>query len=365
MAKSQKDSTKPDAGPSANGDGYYEQVVQSLSSGVLTVDAAGKVLTVNAAAMQHLNLAAEALAPGETLHALPNAEPFQGLFLEVKGTGKAVNRREITLDLEGEGVRQLGLSASPLDGPQPFNGVIFLFTDLTELRRLERAAELNRQLAALGELTAGVVHELRNPLSVISGMAELMLRRADKDDGMRKSAETILKETLNLERSISRFLGFTRPYDVHLGPCKPAVVADRAVQLCRRRADRSGTRLESQVAGDLPDIEADADRLAQALANIINNGMDAAGATGCVSLATRYDTGDGRVVFEIVDTGPGIDVKPGEDIFAPFFTNKEGGTGLGLTIVHRIVAAHRGLVSCDNAPGVGARFQIRVPLSEE
>ncbi|MDZ4859582.1 MAG: ATP-binding protein [Candidatus Hydrogenedentes bacterium] len=336
-----------------------EEIIQSLSSGVIAVDRAGAIITVNAAACEFLGANQGALNAGVRLADIPHAEPLANLLEEIMRKGQTVSRHEIMLNCPGGEVKQIGLSAALHRGPTPFDGVVVLFTDMTERLRLERSAELNRQLAALGELTAGVVHELRNPVSVISGLAELLIRKLEPGDGKHDAAQTILREARELERSISQFLGFARPFELQMANCSPTDIVDRTVQLCRRKAEHNSIEIESSSFEPAPAIRADLLRVAQALSNIVNNAIDAVPAGGKVSLRASND-GD-KIVFEVLDNGPGINLRPGEDLFAPFFTTKEGGTGLGLTIAHRIITAHGGLVSYDNRPEGGASFIVRLP----
>lgn len=339
-----------------------EQIINSLSSGVIAVDRAGRIITGNPAAFEFLGVSPESLGTGAKLDDIPHAQPLADVLANIMRSGQAVSRHEITLSFPNGVIKQIGLSASLHRGPSPFDGVIVLFTDMTERLRLERSAELNRQLAALGELTAGVVHELRNPVSVISGLAELLVRKLEPGDSRREAAQTILRETRELERSISQFLGFARPFELQIGNCAPTDIVDRTVQLCRRRAEHNNVRINSTTGADLPPIRADLYRFAQALSNIVNNAIDAEPNGGTVVL-NAYDDTD-ALVFEVLDHGPGIRLRPGEDLFAPFFTTKEGGTGLGLTIAHRIITAHNGTVSYANRPQGGAGFTIRLPKTQ-
>src|SRR3990172_9566639 len=144
------------------------QVINSLTSGVIVLDKDGVILAANRAATQHLQIDESMLRTGSCLEAEERCNPLLEVFREVLQTKRPIYRRDILFALENGTKQEVGLSASLLKGPETFNGVIFLFTDMTERRNLERAAEINRQLAALGALTAGVVHELRNPVSVIS-----------------------------------------------------------------------------------------------------------------------------------------------------------------------------------------------------
>ncbi|HOS01714.1 MAG TPA: ATP-binding protein [Candidatus Hydrogenedentes bacterium] len=341
---------------------YYQQIIDGLSSGVIALDRNGMVLCANPSACTHLHTTQESLRPGARFEDLPLAGPLVDIVREIADTHEPVSRRELVLTLESGEKKEIGLSASLLKGPEAFNGVVFLFTDMTERRALERAAELNRQLASLGELTAGVVHELRNPLSVISGMAELLMRKLRDDPEMLRNAEMILEEVGELERSIGLFLGFARPFfDLQPAMCSPGDIAQRAAKLCRKRALDKKAVLRVSVDPDPPMMHADVARAAQALVNILNNAIDAVEAdSGRVDLRVYSDRA--FVVFEVIDNGPGLHLAPGEDLFAPFFTLKEGGTGLGLSIVHRIVTAHGGEISYANRPEGGLQFSMRLPI---
>lgn len=336
----------------------HEQIVASLSSGVLAMDAAGCVLTANAAAAQIIGLEPEALAPGASLAAHESALHFIELAREVERGTHAVQRREI--EVEADGARRiLGITASALQGPDAFNGVIFLFTDLSLVRNLERRAELNKQLAQIGELTAGVVHELRNPMSVISGMSELILRRLPPEHPQTRQAELIFQEAQQIERLISQFLSFAKPFEARLTRCTAEPIADRAIQLVERAAKEKSVALASIVDADLPHFQADAPKIAQALGNLLRNAIEAVPTGGEVRLVVVADDG---IAFRIEDNGPGIHLHPGEDLLNPFFSKKEGGTGLGLNIVHRIVTAHGGTVTYGNRPEGGAFFKVGLPI---
>lgn len=336
----------------------YEQIVNSLGSGVIALDPLGRIIMANPAAATYLDVGSSALAPGTSLADVPNAEPLATVLLEVIESGQSISRHEVTLALPNGIVKQIGMSASVHTEREALNGIIVLFTDMTERIRLERSAELNRQLAALGELTAGVVHELRNPVSIISGMAELLIRKIDPEDDRMNAAQTILRETADLERLISQFLGFARPFELQRGKCTADAIVDRTVQLCARRAEMKGVNLQGHCPANIR-IHADLYRVAQALSNIANNAIEAVPPKGNVVI--RVYPEESEVLFEIEDNGPGITLQPGEDVFRPFFTKKEGGTGLGLTIAHRIIAAHDGTVSFDKCDGGGTCFQVRLP----
>ncbi len=338
----------------------YEQIIASLSSGVIALDKHGAIISSNPAAGKHLGVAEDELASGVMLDSLEGIKPFLKVVNEAIEKHEGVSRCEITLPADEGAPKVIGLTASLLQGPDEFNGLILLFIDMTQMRKLEHAAEVNRQLAQIGELTAGVVHELRNPLSVISGTAELLMRKLGPADERRAEAQVIFHEAAHLEKAIEQFLGFARPFELELVRCRPEAIAERANQLSPARSRRKkNVRVSWEAEEGLPCITADRNKLAEALANIINNAIDAVPEEGCVRTFV-YREGQ-AVIFEVTDNGPGIHIPPDKDLFRPFFTTKEGGTGLGLSIVQRIVTAHDGTVQYSNRDEGGARFEIRLP----
>jgi signal transduction histidine kinase len=336
-------------------------IVNDLKSGVVAIDSEDRVAAVNPAAHQHLGLAPGTITVGEPLASFEALRPFLGIVEKMKASGEAISRHAFVLREETIASIEIGVSASLLEGPDAYNGGILLFTDMTERRKLERAAAINQQLASLGELAAGVVHELRNPLTIISGRAELLLRNVDGDDKARKNVSEIINEARLLERAIAQFLGFSRPFEIKMAHHAVTDIVGRTLQLCSRRADRRSVELIPQISEAAGEIFVDGDRVAEALANIVANAIDAVDEGGRVTIGAR---GVGsNFVFEVTDNGPGIELKPGEDLFSPFFTMKRDGTGLGLSIVQRIISAHEGSVAYENRPEGGARFEVTVPIT--
>ncbi len=356
------EATRYEPAPTAELARFAEPIIQCLPSGVMALDANGRIVITNRSAIDFLGGNTDQFAPGVYLEDLPIAAPFMDVMREVMREQKPISRREIILTVAEGQKREIGLSASLMTGADEFNGVVFLFTDMTERRNVERAAELNRQLASLGELTAGVVHELRNPVMVISGMAEWLVRKAE-DDATRDTGQTIFEEAAQLEKTISQFLGFARPFEIEVTHCHPEAIVARTVRLCQQKAQEKGVTLDSALPPGLPGMEADPGRMAQALANIVNNAIDAV-AEGEGTVELRVQRIEADMVFEVIDNGPGIDPAAGETLFKPFLSQKEGGTGLGLAIVHRIVTAHSGTVSYACPEEGGTRFEVRLPTQK-
>jgi signal transduction histidine kinase len=192
-------------------------------------------------------------------------------------------------------------------------------------------------------------------------MAELLSRKLEPEDERRKTLEMIFEEAAHLERAISRFLGFAKPFDLRLRRCRPEDIADRAYRLCMREAKKKDVQLEVVTDPGAPMIIADLEKASEALGNIVDNAIDAVpDQGGHVTLHTYFDDRD--IVFVVTDNGPGLDLEPGQDPFRPFFTLKDGGTGLGLSIVKRIVSAHKGAVTYANLEQGGACFEVRIPI---
>ncbi|MCH8226220.1 MAG: carbamoyl-phosphate synthase (glutamine-hydrolyzing) large subunit, partial [Chloroflexi bacterium] len=280
-----------------------------------------------------LNLSEEDLDSTPNFADLPGMAPFVRMVEEVTRTGEAIDRSEVMLGETALAMKEIGVSVAPLPGAAEYNGSVLLFSNMTDRRRLERAADLNKQLLSLGELAAGVVHQLRNPLTIITGRAELLLRQLE-DPSEKSSAESILHEAEIIANSIATFLRFAKPFEFRPRRCEGAHVFDWAVQRCRGYAEEKGVTIVRVPPDDLELLHLDAERCGEAVGNILLNAVDAVEENGRVELSARQERG--MTIFRVVDDGPGVMVADGEDVFSPFFTTKRDGTGLGLSIAQRI-----------------------------
>jgi signal transduction histidine kinase len=227
-----------------------------------------------------------------------------------------------------------------------------------QLRRAER-------LSALGELSAVLAHEIRNPLGSIRGTAEILQDVFRPGDRHYEFLEILLKEADRLNRVVEDFLGLARPVEVERGTCDCVAELRELVSLVASDAAARGVRLELTSA-DLPLIRGDREKLRQAFLNLIMNGLQATGRGGSLTLsATLLPASDERssaIELLFVDTGEGIDAERLPRIFEPFFTTKQGGTGLGLAITQKIIESHGGTVSAFSEPGRGTVFTVRLPV---
>jgi signal transduction histidine kinase len=237
-------------------------------------------------------------------------------------------------------------------------------------RRLEQAQEEARRserLAALGQLTAGLAHELRNPLAVIKGSAETLTRKlASSDPITTEMAGYISSEVNRMNALVTRFLDFARPHKLEQRQEQIPPLIDRGLKAARDRWPDAKVEVERHFAADLPEVTLDSDLIERVFTNLALNAYEAMGPGGGKLRVAAVPSSDGKRGVEITfeDTGPGIPVELREQIFNPFFTTKETGVGLGLSIVSKIVDDHRGWIRVTSEPGKGACFQVFLPEGE-
>jgi PAS domain S-box-containing protein len=339
--------------------------IEHAADAVVVTDSSGAIEYVNPAFQKVTGYAREEVI-GANLRILKSDTHDEAFYKDLWDTltrgevwsGRFTNRKKDRSLYEEEG------TISPVvDGAGRLVGYVAIKRDISERLALERAAEFNRHLAQIGELASGVVHELRNPLAVIAGTAEILQRKIATADPLQKPLNVILTESKHLERSIAQFLNFARPFEVTAIPCRPETVAERTRKLCEPRAAAKHVTLGVTAEPGLPEFKVDPGKLAQAVVNIVNNAIDAAPANGRVALHVARD--DLGILFKVTDNGPGIHLGRNEDIFTPFFSKKEGGTGLGLSVARRIVAAHGGTITFRNQEKGGLSFLLRVPIQKE
>jgi two-component system sensor histidine kinase HydH len=220
---------------------------------------------------------------------------------------------------------------------------------LAELRRRarERERERERRLASLGEMSAVLAHEIRNPLASLKGNAQLLAASLPAGEKPRAKADRVVDEAVRLERLTQDLLTFVRTGEL-------AIASTSVATLLRDAA--AAVSPEITVESIDGDVALDAQRMHQTLVNLLENAI-AAGPP--VRLVAARD--GGRLAIDVIDHGPGVPADTRDKVFEPFFTNKTRGTGLGLAIARRVVELHRGTLTVDDAPGGGARFRIEIP----
>jgi PAS domain S-box-containing protein len=333
-------------------EGYNENILQSVPSGVMSFDENLKIMKVNQAAGKILEVKEETVIGKHHTEILGN--PITDLLNEKK----FIERGEISY-ITSSGKRiWLGMTLSPLrDQNGKTIGQILVFTDLTHLKAVESQMELRARLSSLGELSAGIAHELRNPMAVIAGYTKLLSKKGEKS--LQPIIENISKEIAVMDRIISDFLSFAKPAELTMTDIDLKAMIGNCITAIR--GDKSDITVRLNIDGR-PTIKGDEVFLRQVFINIIQNAVEAMPQGGALTIEIFPSADPGRG-FDIVlsDTGHGISEDIINKIFLPFFTTKERGTGLGLAIVHKIVVSHGGTISVESSDK-GTMFRMRLPV---
>jgi two-component system sensor histidine kinase HydH len=236
------------------------------------------------------------------------------------------------------------------------------------LQEAEATVRRTERLAALGQLSAGLAHEIRNPLSTIKGSAEMLLKNVDTDNAVsHELAGFISTEVDRTNALVTRFLDFARPLELHLEKTEITEVIDEAVAQVEKHTPPLDVSIYKNYSPDIPAFLLDRQLIERVLYNLLLNAAQASPPQGSVTVKTRQigDTGvDDRVEISVIDRGAGIAPKDRESIFNPFFTTKSSGVGLGLAIVSKIVDEHGGEITVESEPGAGSVFHVLLPVRE-
>jgi signal transduction histidine kinase len=234
-------------------------------------------------------------------------------------------------------------------------GVILSFSDLTEVKRLQEQVELRERLTALGEMSAGIAHELRNPMAVISGYLKLLSKKTDERNNA--IIRDISSEIDGMNRIIGDLLTFARPASLN----RIKVNIKELIEGCLAavlQATEADSRISTNVSIDEIIIVADEVLLRQAFSNLFQNAIEAIPEKGTLTVRAR---GIGNVIMTVSDTGNGIPREAVKKIFLPFFTTKDRGVGLGLALVHKIILSHGGRIEVASEEGKGTTFTVHLP----
>jgi two-component system sensor histidine kinase HydH len=260
----------------------------------------------------------------------------------------------------------LALSAAPiLDETGTCQGAVIVLRDLSELKKLEEKVKRSEKLAAIGELAAGVAHEIRNPLSSIRGFAQF-LRHALRDKPQEQEyANTMVTEVDRINRVVTDLLTFARPMESEPAPTDVTELIEHTMRLVEADAASRAVQIQTKIA-DVSKLPMDANQMTQALLNLLLNALQAVDHGGQVEIGAELNADASYLNLWVKDNGPGIPSGHKDKIFEPFFTTREKGTGLGLAIVHKIVENHEGEVKIESplaGSNMGCQITIKIPTN--
>ena len=343
-----------------------ERILQTLRGGLLKIDAQGRVVLANPACAEILDTSVELLEGRALREIFPRDTHLHELLENVaRGLG-SIDDMETHMQTPGGRRVSVSLRASLLRDPsRPSDEVLVLISDLSRRKAVEAEVRRADRLAALGRLSAGVAHEIRNPLAGIRTTAEILRGRVQGAPELAPFVDVILEETSRLDRIVGSLLQFAKPPEPRRETIVVGDLLERARQLAAGRAADRGVSIRVAVPASLPTPIADRDQMLQVLLNLLLNGIEATLERGEVLLGAESHGGDGGafVTLFVEDGGDGVPESIRERIFDPFFTTKPGGTGLGLSISQNILRQHGGGLRIERTPEGRTRAAVRIPLS--
>ena len=356
-------------------DRFFRHVVSSMRNGVIAIQRDGMIALVNDEAYRIFGLPRP---PQDT------GQPFSEVFRErpdlirvLSGAFEMTtlpNRAELRLkDVD----RVIGYTLSQVrDDHGRGIGAVMFFKDLTHVEQREERERLRDRLASLGEMAAGIAHELKNPLAGIEVMAGLLRRQVSELPDAQSLVADILSEAKLANSIVVEMLEFVRPIRLQVEQTDVAEVLHQAVTTAESKVSRGAVELTLNIDRSLPLVDGDHNQLCQVFTNLLTNAFEALDGKGRVTVTAAVQlmeqdpafTTDNpapvrMLVVEVADDGPGVQADQNDRIFDPFFTTKPQGSGLGLPIVRKIVDAHDGRIDLDSSPGKGTRFRVTLPVS--
>src|SRR5215467_14539665 len=339
-----------------------EEVTRNMPAGLVVVNATGIISSSNPASEQVLGI--RGLGFRRYSEVLGQDSALTKLVAECLDTGRIFRREEVEHVPPAGDTRHLGATISPIRrGEGRISGVICLLTDLTELAALQQRMQLKDNLAALGELSAGIAHEFKNALATISGYAQ-MIQAESANPEAADNAEKILEQTRNITKVVTEFLKYARPLEISDEQVALEPVIERVVSEVGEAIPSVRLRFE----GPFGVVAGDESFLRQAFLNLTRNAAEACSSApngGKIIIRSENFSRESAPFQRIIifDNGPGITREAQSKLFRPFFTTKPNGTGLGLAVVQKIILQHGGHVDAFNRPEGGAAFIVTLPLS--
>ncbi|MBC2702962.1 ATP-binding protein [Desulfobacula sp.] len=330
---------------------FSDNVIQNMPSGLITLNSDHEITSMNKAAKDIL---------GGDL-----TQPFPQMIelIQEMEISQGVLNREINLAIDPDHEVRLDIIASPIkESESEVMGFLFLFRDLTQIKALKKQVETNKRLAAIGNLAAGVAHEIRNPLSSIKGFATYFGKRYEDNAADKETARIMVKEVERINRSVTQLLEFSKPMAIEKKQVDINELITHSLRLVHHDLDQKTIETKVNIDTEKTVIHTDPDRMNQVFLNLYINAIDALGDRGKLEIQVQDAVEDGRIEIRIMDNGIGIDKASLDLIFDPYFTTRPSGTGLGLSIVHRIIENLNGSIRVESKKGKGTCFIINLPV---
>jgi two-component system sensor histidine kinase AtoS len=337
-----------------------QNIMHSIADGVITVDIDGNITSANKSAEMLTGYTSAEIVDKPYKEIFCEGKHFNSLLLDTLATGASYIGVETDYPVKNRSIH-ISISTSRLkDSTNQIIGAVVVFKDLTEQHRLQEQMLRAERLASLGEIMAGVAHEIRNPLTAIKGFVQY-LQVADTEAERKEYMPVIIKEVDRVNRVIETLLYFSRDCKADYKPMNINDLIEETLVLVKNTGTRHRLEFKLQLAQGLPWVEGDAEQLKQVLLNLLINAVQAVPEQGMIAIKTWQEQA-GAVQVRITDTGQGIDEAELSKVFDPFFTTKAAGTGLGLAVVQRIMNAHNGRIDIQSEVGKGTAVTLEIPV---
>jgi two-component system, NtrC family, sensor kinase len=274
---------------------------------------------------------------------------------------KPFSTTHVHLDKDGQ-ERHVSISCYPMVGPTGVLGAVEISKDITRDVQMQRSMMQQEKLASIGRLSAGVAHEINNPLTTVLTTAMLLQEETNPEAPLFQELETIVKETIRCRSIVTALLDFARQKPPLMKKSSINDTVSDTLKLTRKQSAFKGIELEVHLDSAAPDIWLDSHQITQALINLVVNAIESTEPGGRITLSTVFDPDNRNIRIEVEDTGTGIPPDRLRHVFEPFFTTKESGTGLGLSIAHGIIVQHNGRLDVASRPQQGTTFTITLPV---
>ena len=352
---------------------YYEDLLSSLQDGVIILDPAGRILSMNQAAEELTGFSGSQIAGRLIGEVFPPPARLTSLVARTADQGMSHADFDAVLTCaDGSRITVSTVASLISNARGESRGVVLVLRDFSRVKELEEQVRRSERLAALGVLAAGVAHEVRNPLVGVRAAAQLIEREPGFPSNLQEYTAIVIREVDRLDRLVGDLLAFAGHRPLRIQPCNVNQVVEEALRLEASALRPSALTIVRRYDPAVPAVAADPERLLQVFLNLIRNGAEAmAGRIGELHLRTRFERvapqcgGRPAAVVEIGDQGPGLHPDIQAQVFNPFFTTKDGGTGLGLPICLRIVEEHGGAIEVQSEVGQGTTFRVLLPINPD
>lgn len=337
-----------------------ENIMESMADGIIAVDTTGRITAFNRAAEKLTGFTAQEVIGRYYADLFAQDADFNSRLLETLRTGEPYLGSKLEYPIR-HGKLWISVSTSMLrDINGNILGAVVVFEDLTERKRLEEQVSRADRLATLGELMAGVAHEIRNPLTSIKGFLQYF-QSAGSDAERALYLPMLMREVDRMNRIIETLLYFARPCQERAVPTDLARVLQDTLILLQSQAKSHGIIFDIRIEDELPPVTIDDEQFKQVFLNLLINSLQAMDHEGMIRVSARYLAASDEVEVAFADSGPGFPAAIRDKVFDPFFTTKQTGTGLGLAVVQRIIAARGGRIEIEDNPDGGAIVRVVIP----